>query len=139
MSDEEVEREYAEAENDFITYLEKSKKREIQAILDGKTQQSSVYIHGQDLLNASHLLFIRAMADPLVYLPRLDALLSQAAGRLVGHNSVLKDLRLRFSSLPAIPLFLRRSVPRSENAGQIIQFTGTVTKASQRRSLRWRK
>ena len=110
-----------------------------QAILDGRTEQSSVYIHGQDLLNASYLLFIRAMSDPLVYLPRLDALLAQAAGRIVGQKAVVKDLRLRFSSLPAIPLFHKRSVPRSENAGQIIQFTGTVTKASQRRSLRWRK
>ena len=79
------------------------------------------------------------MADPLVYLPRLDALLTQAARRTLGQKAVVKDLRLRLSSLPAIPLFHRRSVPRSENAGHIIQFTGTVTKASQRRLLRWRK
>jgi len=131
--------ELAEAEKDFIAYLEKTKEKEIRAILDGRIEQSSVYIHGQDLLNASYLLFIRAMADPLVYLPRLDALLTQAARRTLGQKAVVKDLRLRFSSLPAIPLFHRRSVPRSENAGQIIQFTGTVTKASQRRLLRWRK
>jgi len=139
MGEEEEKLEHAEAEKEFIAYLEKSKEMEIRAILDARTEKSSVYIHGQDLLNASYLLFIRAMADPLVYLPRLDALLSQAAGRIVGQKAVVKDLRLRFSSLPAIPLFHKRSVPRSENAGQIIQFTGTVTKASQRRSLRWRK
>ena len=103
-------------------------------------ERSSVYIDGQDLIDVSYLLFIRTMADPLLYLPRLDSLLGQAARKIAGQQkATTKQLRLRFSSLPAHDFFLKRAVPRSLNAGQIIQFIGTVTKTSQRRLFRWRK
>jgi len=128
-----------EAENKFVTFLEKFKGNEIRVSLDKGAERSSVYIDGQDLIDVSYLLFIRTMADPLLYLPRLDSLLGQAARKIAGQKATTKQLRLRFSSLPAHDFFLKRAVPRSLNAGQIIQFIGTVTKTSQRRLFRWRK
>ena len=98
-----------------------------------------MYIHGQDLLNLDSGLFVRATSNPTIYLPRLDAALAKAAKLIGGEGADVEHLRLRISHLPSIPFFERRTAPRSEDTGRIVQFRGTVTKTKQKVVLWWRR
>ena len=71
-------------------------------------------------LQVSHLLFAKTMSEPLTFLPRLDHLLAEAAQRVAKVAREAKEatelattLHLRISSLPAVPYFSRRVVPRA--------------------------
>ena len=66
------------------------------------------------------------MSEPLTFLPRLDQLLAEAALRVAKVVKEAKEateltptLHLRISSLPAVPYFSRRAVPRADNFGQV--------------------
>jgi len=132
---------------EFIHYLVTSKRRELEQVLISGDSDSyqSVYLHSQEMLDVSDLLFSQAMSDPDKWFPKLDKLLMKAVEKVYQEKVdktglVMKDkLHLRVANLPAIPWFQKVAVPKCEAVGDVIQLVGTVTKTVQPRMLTWRK
>ena len=135
---------------DLIKFLVKEKRNDLETILKHMNIDiyHALYIHSQELLDVSTVLFSETMSNPDIWMPKLDSDLEEALKIVldetrsdhIKRSSLIKKekVHLRISNLPAIPWFQKKLVPRCYEDGDVIQLVGIVTKTVQPKLLTWR-
>ena len=134
---------------DLIKFLVREKRNELETILKHVNIDvyHALYIHSQELLDVSTVLFTETMSAPDIWMPKLDldlvealkVVLEETEDNFKRSSFRKKDkVHLRISNLPAIPWFQKKLVPRCYEDGDVIQLVGIVTKTVQPKLLTWR-
>ena len=112
------------------------------AVLRGGLSSSvcrPVHVNGITLADDMPLVFAAAFFDPNGTLARANNILDECAAELVKREEKTPKLRFRLMGLPQGPDFHWSAVPKSEDAGRLLAFRGTVTKMTVPKMLETRK
>ena len=135
--EEELENDKKEAETVFRTYLEQHHQDGIQGILmaSSRTEHYPLNINAMEFFDTNMHIGQCLLKKPVHFIPVFEEALRNAQnnlmesivmGELSLKASVKRNIHVRFSNLPVCPELTRINVPKSEDVGTFIAFSGKI-------------
>ena len=136
--EDESEEDRTEAETVFKSYLEQHHMDGIRIILlaSNSTDHYPLNINAMEFFDTNMYIGQFLLKKPIYFLPVFEEALRKAQASLMesielnavsSQTSIKRNVHVRFSNLPVCPELTRINVPKSEDVGTFISFSGKIS------------